>query len=380
VTGEWRTRAARLADELVTAGKLRTPGWRAAVEDTPRHVLVSEWYEPDPASGQWRLRRLGGEAGLDLVYSDTALFVLPGGLSSSSMPGLMTRMLEDLDVTDGHRVLEIGTGTGYNAALLCHRLGDRGVFSVDVEPELVERARERLASLGYHPVLAAADGSGGLPAHAPFDRVIATCSVPRVPWAWIAQTRLGGRLLVDLKIGKQAGNLVHLRRTASGAHGRFDPAFGSFMQLRGATPPQVPAADPGEVTERISTLDLPRPWENTVVWFLAALAMPRLTGFGLRAEPGSTALDTVTISAENGSRCEATAPQDGIRHVRERGQPIWSHIERARELWHQLGRPGWARLGLTVEKDRHVVWLDRPENDLRTLPPWPSPDGFPEQE
>ncbi|MGH3815480.1 MAG: methyltransferase domain-containing protein [Pseudonocardiaceae bacterium] len=68
--------------------------------------------------------------------------------SSSSMPGLMTRMLEALDVCDGHRVLEIGTGTGYNAGLLAHRLGDANVFSVDIEPDLVDLARARLAFIG----------------------------------------------------------------------------------------------------------------------------------------------------------------------------------------------------------------------------------------
>jgi len=62
--------------------------------------------------------------------------VLPGGRSSTSMPCLMTRMLETLDVRDGHDVLEVGTGTGYNAALLCHRIGDQHVFSVDIEPDL----------------------------------------------------------------------------------------------------------------------------------------------------------------------------------------------------------------------------------------------------
>jgi protein-L-isoaspartate O-methyltransferase len=63
----------------------------------------------------------------------------------------MIRMLEALDVHSGHRVLEIGTGTGYNAALLSHRLGDTQVFSVDIDADLVELASQRLARTGYHP-------------------------------------------------------------------------------------------------------------------------------------------------------------------------------------------------------------------------------------
>jgi protein-L-isoaspartate O-methyltransferase len=102
-------------------------------------------------------------------------------ISSSTKPDLMVRMLETLDVHDGHRVLEIGTGTGYNAALLAHRLGDGRVFSIDVGAEFVDLARQRLATAGFHPTLVSGDGVHGLAEHAPYDRIIATCSVPAVP-------------------------------------------------------------------------------------------------------------------------------------------------------------------------------------------------------
>ncbi len=104
-------------------------------------------------------------------------------VSSSTKPDLMVRMLETLDVRDDARVLEIGTGTGYNAALLSHRLGEDRVYSVDVDAELVGPARERLADIGVHPHLATLDGEKGWPEHAPFDRIIATCSVTR-GWTW----------------------------------------------------------------------------------------------------------------------------------------------------------------------------------------------------
>jgi protein-L-isoaspartate O-methyltransferase len=89
----------------------------------------------------------------------------------------MARVLEDLELADGMRVLEVGTGTGYNAALLSHRLGAQHVHSVDIHPCLIAAARNRLANLGYHPRLAAVDGTAGWPDHAPYDRIIATCSV-----------------------------------------------------------------------------------------------------------------------------------------------------------------------------------------------------------
>jgi protein-L-isoaspartate(D-aspartate) O-methyltransferase len=219
--------------------------------------------------------RAGRQQWLDQVYSNTALLTAVAGTpesgalrSSSSMPGLMTRMLETLDVRDGHRVLEIGTGTGYNAGLLAHRLGDANVFSVDIEPDLVELARDRLARIGYHPTLVVADGAAGLPAHAPFDRMIATCAVPAVPWPWVTQTRLGGVILTDLKPALGAGSLVRLTRYSDRAEGRFDPTYAAFMGLRHQPAQQTPAQRKprkqrtDEPEHRTTTLDPHTPWES----------------------------------------------------------------------------------------------------------------------
>lgn len=90
--------------------------------------------------------------------------------SSSSAPSLMALMLEALDVHDGHKILEIGTGTGYNTALLCHRVGPRQVTSIDIDPGLIANARQRLAMFNYAPQLATFDGTAGCRARAPFDR------------------------------------------------------------------------------------------------------------------------------------------------------------------------------------------------------------------
>ncbi|MGH3910337.1 MAG: methyltransferase domain-containing protein, partial [Pseudonocardiaceae bacterium] len=305
------------------------------------------------------------------VYSNTALFVLPGGLSSTSMPGLMTRMLEALDVHEGHRVLEIGAGTGYNAALLCHRLGDEHVFAVDIEAELVELARERLARLGYHPTLVATDGAQGLPEHAPYDRIIATCSVPALPWAWVTQTSEEGLILVDVKIGKQAGNLVLLQRHGNIAEGRFDPTYGSFMAIRrdgenyalprsGAASQTRDSAD-----QRTTTLDVTRPWEHTAFWFFAHTALPSGTSFSLRGDgPEQPPRNTVLYSPD-GCWCEVREDaENGVRRVWETGpRPLWRIIEDAHTAWVALGQPGWERFGLTATPDRQWIWLDSPADE-----------------
>ncbi|MCZ9339668.1 methyltransferase domain-containing protein, partial [Streptomyces sp. TRM76130] len=104
--------------------------------------------------------------------------------SSSSQPSLMALMLAELRVADGDRVLEIGAGTGYNAALLCHRLGDDGlVTTVDLDPEITDSARRHLDAAGYHPAVVTGDGARGVPGRAPYDRIIATCALPAVPRA-----------------------------------------------------------------------------------------------------------------------------------------------------------------------------------------------------
>ncbi len=287
------------------------------------------------------------------------------------MPGLMTSMLEALDVHEGHRVLEIGTGTGYNAALLAHRLGDANVFSVDVEPDLVDIARTRLAQLGYQPTLVAADGAAGLPDHAPFDRIIATCAVPAVPWAWVEQTTPGGVILTDLKISLGAGSLVRLTRHADHAEGRFDPVYAGFMRLRhepagqAAVTRSAIANRDGKPERRTTTLDPHTPWTSLITWFLASFDLGDGTslGYGRFADGKPTA---ATITAPDGSWAEVDLADDhGVHQVVEGGpRLVWRIIEQAHAIWLRLGEPGWDRFGLTATENHQQVWYDSPASDL----------------
>lgn len=240
-----------LVREVEAAGELADPAWRAAFDEVPRHLFVPYYYvagsggyerlwSGDPDAGR-RERWLRG------AYGDTAIAtrVRDGELvSSASQPSLMALMLRALDVRDGDDVLEIGAGTGYHAALLCHRLGDAHVTTVDLDEEIAESARTHLAAAGYRPAVVTADGARGCPEHAPYDRIVATCAVPSVPYPWLAQGRPDALVLAPLSTG-----LVLLRvRDATHAEGRFLATSAYFVALRGAAarvPRRGPAGDEG---------------------------------------------------------------------------------------------------------------------------------------
>ena len=381
---DWAARAARLADELAAAGKLVTPQWQAAVRAVPRHELVPVHFRQDPATGEWT----EAATELDLAYSNTVLVTkigpihgpwgaAVGALSSASQPGLVTRMLEALDVHDGNRILEIGTGAGYNAALLCYRLGDDNVFSVDIEPDLVDKAREQLSRLGFHPTLAAVDGGAGLPEHAPYDRIIATCSVPSVPWSWVEQVRPDGLILADVKPRFGTGNLALLRRYSDRAEGHFDKTWAGFMTIRhpndmdeatASTPPQ----EPGHT--RTTTMPIPRPWEHLLFWFFAQPSLPGpVRHRRLRGDDGT--LHRTRLAATDGSWCEIdTTDHTDHRTVIEGGPTrLWETLEHAHERWGHADQPTWDRFGLTVTPHHQWAWLDHPASDWHWDLPRESP-------
>ncbi|NJP88371.1 methyltransferase, FxLD system [Nonomuraea sp. FMUSA5-5] len=123
-------------------------------------------------------------------------------ISSSSQPAIMATMLGQLGVEPGHRVLEIGAGTGYNAALLARLVRPGGrVVALDIDADTVEQAREHLAAAGVSGVeVVCRDGAEGYPELAPYDRLIATVGVWDLAPAWLAQLAPGGRLVVPLDL------------------------------------------------------------------------------------------------------------------------------------------------------------------------------------
>ncbi|NYH77531.1 protein-L-isoaspartate(D-aspartate) O-methyltransferase [Actinopolyspora biskrensis] len=374
---DWTWRARRLADDLETRGDLTDPAWKTAVAAVPRHVLVPEAHQQD-STGTWQQLTTDSGEGLELAYSPTTLITQLAhrgshreSTSSSTKPDLIVRMLETLDIHDQHRVLAVGTGTGYTTALLAHRLGDRNVYSIDIDPALVETARTRLASLGHHPTLDTRDGADGLSEHAPYDRIIATCSVPRVPWSWAEQLTPGGAVLVNVKPNIHAGNLALLHRHPDRLEGRFTERWAAFMTMRhhphNQTPPTPRASTEGTEPRTRTTTTPPSPWwDNRVVWLLAQLhGMPTGVTIGMRLDPDTQQPAAATLTAPDGSTAEVslTASDDSRHELTETGPThLWDPVEHAHQTWLEHDQPDWPRLGLTATAHHQWLWLDHPDN------------------
>ncbi|MBO0707358.1 MAG: methyltransferase domain-containing protein [Candidatus Dormibacteraeota bacterium] len=164
-------------------------------------------------------------------------------VSSCSQPSMVALMLEQLSARPGQRVLEIGAGTGYNAALLKHLVGPGGrVVSIDVDPEICVEARARTQAAGAEVEVEIGDGALGWPAAAPYDRIEVTAAAGDLPTAWWDQLGETGRLVVPLHLGPRAEASVAWERAGTALRALSRLPCG-FLALRGE-PPSAPRREP----------------------------------------------------------------------------------------------------------------------------------------
>lgn len=383
-----RPHMAALAEALGKAGAIRTRPWVDVFATVPRHVFVPRWYEQetnDRGITVWRQRSAADEAALADVYRDVTLVT---GLdpataqqvdedawtgiptSSSTLPSLMAGMLEDLGVQDGHRVLEIGTGTGYNTALLCARLGDERVHSMDVDQALVDAAQERLRDAGYVPHLMAGDGTQQCPTSQTFDRIIATCSVPSIPAAWIDQLRPGGVLVTDVALGIEGG-LVRLSRGADGlARGFFTTTAGRFMPARSDAltypVPERPERRPA-TGARPTGLTAAEIRSNYPLRLVLAFQMPGTeVVYYVDDNTGETAFQ---LQRGDGSWARVPLVGDNQGMVTFGGdEGLWKQAEEAWAWWNSAGRPAQDRFGYARDSDGSAYAWHLPSGSRWQLP------------
>ena len=224
-----------LVNDLVRRGVITTQAVERAFRAVPRHLFVPR-------------------VDTSTAYSDQPIFLRWEGetpTSSSSQPTIMAIMAEQLRLEPGMRVLEIGTGSGYNAAILAHLVeGDGHVVTIDIDSTLVDDARENLSAAGYGSVeVVCGDGSRGFNDEAPYDRIIVTANAHDVSSHWVDQLSYGGVLVAPLwfkgyslsvALGKRAKELTGLSVSPC----IFMPLRGDWQRTEGYYPIQGPSEQP----------------------------------------------------------------------------------------------------------------------------------------
>jgi protein-L-isoaspartate O-methyltransferase len=226
---------------------------------------------------------------------------------------MMASMLEQLDLRPGQRVLEVGAGTGYNAALLAKIVGARGrVISVELDPATARRARRGLASVKSPAKVVQGDGREGWPRAGPYDRIIVTASTPTVPRAWHEQLSEGGLLELPLVHRRGQAQAIVTFRKLSQALRSEAVLYGGFMPLRDA--PGAPVAPPppslgaieriGDRSRSLAQLsgEALRPLSAVRRQRLLSLALsePRTRELGLRAPRPALTLFLMIEAPEDG--------------------------------------------------------------------------------
>lgn len=366
--------ATALRNRLVDQLQLHDPAWERAARAVPREAFLrvgyfaATWEPGRPTIYQPILP--GNETWLAGAYQDDSLVTqldghltpatVGGGVagvptSSSTLPSLVLRMLDDLHVQDGMRVLEIGTGTGYSTALLCERLGGQNVTSVEVDEQVSLRAKVALDSLGYQPELVAADGLAGWKEGAPYDRIIATCQVTDIPQAWIEQTRPGGIILATVGGWLHSSELARLTVGDDGtARGQLLGGQVSFMLARPQSPPpfgMLPDLDAGIERPTNVGADLLGDWTAR---FVMQIAVPNVQRLDL---PRNGRTEYILLDVEAGAWAAVYA--DGDRWmVREGGPyPVWARVEDQVTRWQAVGSPNLDRFDISIRDGvQAITW------------------------
>ncbi len=404
VSGTAEAARARMAADLRARSRALSEPIQAAFATVPRHLFVPE-------------------VGPSAAYRDEAFVIKcgPDGIpiSSSSQPAMMAIMLEQLDLRAGHRVLEIGTGSGYNAALISVITAPRGkVVSIDIDLELVERARSSLAAAGFSDVeVRCADGGYGDPAGAPFDRVVVTAGVWDIAPAWFAQLADGGRLVLPLSV-RGIELSVGLQRAGVGWHSTSACRCGFVRMLGAFAGPQAALRLDGEEPLIALISDGAAADVSAVIAALAGRVVDLPTGLAVtdQSELGDLdlwltvtepQLDRLTVLSPvtgrvtpqpllplGGLLSDATDPEHlgiatllpgtggghsvdvAVRGYGPGGLALAEHLAARARWWHKLGRPGAADIRLNVypagtgaELAAGMVMLDRPS--ARIAVGWP---------
>jgi protein-L-isoaspartate(D-aspartate) O-methyltransferase len=363
----------RLADAMETRRDWpeRSPWIRQAVDVLPRHLFAPDtlwdWdghtyvsVDRKAEPGRWARIVYGAQ-------DEAAVTQVTDGRPSSSLScqAVVVDMLDSLLLEPGHRVLELGAGTGWNAALIARRVGPGRVLSVETDAGLTAATHARLDAMQAGVSVVVGDGNAGWPQGAPYDRAIATYAVDSVPWAWVEQTRPGGRIVFPWgRLGHVALTVADDGRSASG----WVQGLAQFMPARGTDTgrdwQQTRGTDPAE-SERAIARDLASLRDDLHLQFALRVQLPdvqittAVDDDGINAWLHDGASSWATLSATSGGR--TIAYQGGPRLLAD-------EIEQAWDWWTAAGKPELYEWGMTVEPGRQQVWCREP----KVGPRWPT--------
>lgn len=357
------------------------PAWESAFWAVPRHAFLPDtvWVGDDLTECS---RESAPQAWLRHAYADAPVVTQTNdgqeaepedrwASSSASAPSIVFRMLDMLDVKPGHKVLEIGTGTGWNAGLLAHRVGSELVTTVEVDPALSSQAARRLQRVGLEPQVICGDGAFGDQPGSLFDRVLATCSVVSVPPAWLAQTKPGGVILLPWESPWFCYGLLRLTVDGHGAASGFFSPYSAFMLMRGQRTNlriyRDVVRDDHVPTESVTRVT---PWsvagDDWSAKFAIGLQL-RHVWHAWHENPDVDGVETRLWLATTDATSWAAVDWDGKASNRftvwQHGpKSLWDMVEAAYNWWRDAGSPDPERFGLTVHANgTHTPWLDTPD-------------------
>lgn len=366
----------RLADYLTDELKLTGQRWRILLHAVPRHLFVPTRAFAVPGSeGSPAARAINRDADpvswWDAVYSDMAIITQrddgvgdPGsaeGLATCSLsaPGVAVSFLELLSPESGQQILEIGTGTGWTAAILAADAGDGNVTSVEIDPALLATARANLQVAGYAPRLVEGDGADVSHGEV-FDRLHVTCGVSLIPYGWIPQLAPGGVAVLpwmpDGRVGYQVRLTAYDDGTAVGTfHG---PAGYMMLRAQRTGPARWHADHVGDADTTTTSLD---PRDIAAAGEAARLALTQVPGLVLTTrhdDDGSLSVYLSEARLPDGSWAACVSGPGGEHSVTQYGpRRLWDETVDTFRAWDAAGRPGPDMFRLVVTREgQHVQY------------------------
>lgn len=363
----WQPHAQRMVAELRAHGLVTDTTTEHAFLTTPRHLFVPSFVDyPSAVVHQQPTSDPGLEMWLATVYSEAALVVALNERgkprSSSTSPRMMALMLDQLALLPGAKVLEVGTGTGYNAALLGRLVGDAGsVHTIEIDDELAREAAQRLEAVGCHNVTVH-HGDATRPLSSPswFERVIVTAGFRQIAAAWWERLVDGGILVGNLR-GSLAGGVAVVSRGGQGyGRGHFlDTANVGFTPLIGDELIGAPARQRPDAKWRVNSevdvtyLDI----SQVGFRFLLQLELPGAE-VSVHTTPEGT---TVKLREPVGGRSLAFDQAN----MASGSSSLYEALRNSFQLWTDLGRPQLRQFEIEMEPPAKQIVAVTGPNGLR---------------